>query len=66
MFEQIKIHKDFGIDHRLVVYEGDCLNLLKKIPSGTIQLAVTSPPYNLGKEYEKNFCSPNTWNSKQP
>lgn len=55
MFKQIEIHKDFDLDHRVVVYEGDCLNLLKKIPSGTIQLIVTSPPYNLGKEYEKKL-----------
>jgi len=55
MFEQIDIHKDFDLDHRIVVYEGDCLNLLKQIPSGTIQLIVTSPPYNLGKEYEKKL-----------
>ena len=32
--------------------EGDTLDKLKKIPSNSIQLIITSPPYNIGKEYE--------------
>lgn len=55
MFEQVEIHKNFDLNHRVVVHEGDCLKLLKTIPSGAIQLVVTSPPYNLGKEYEKRL-----------
>jgi len=35
------------------IFTGDCLDYLKKIPDGTIKLIITSPPYNLGKEYEK-------------
>ena len=31
------------------------MDLLKKIPDESIQLVVTSPPYNLGKEYEKKL-----------
>ena len=38
---------------RAIVYPGDCLELLKDIPSNSLQLVVTSPPYNIGKEYEK-------------
>ncbi|HYA43088.1 MAG TPA: site-specific DNA-methyltransferase [Syntrophobacteraceae bacterium] len=37
------------------VYHGDCLDLLKMIPDGFLQLVVTSPPYNIGKEYEKKL-----------
>ncbi len=55
MFEKIDIKKDFDSNHRVVVYEGDCLKLLATIPSESIQLVVTSPPYNLGKEYEKKL-----------
>ncbi|NLF95016.1 MAG: site-specific DNA-methyltransferase [Oligosphaeraceae bacterium] len=36
-----------------VLYPGDCLRLLQQIPDRSIQLVVTSPPYNIGKEYEK-------------
>ena len=46
---------EFGVDERLVLYTGDCLDLLASIPDGAIQLIVTSPPYNLGKEYEKRL-----------
>ncbi len=34
-------------------YRGDCLELLAQIPESSIQLIVTSPPYNIGKRYEK-------------
>lgn len=40
---------------RIVVYEGDCLELLKQIPDNSIKLIITSPPYNIGKEYEKKL-----------
>jgi adenine-specific DNA-methyltransferase len=36
-----------------VVFRGDCVDLLREIPDGAAQLIVTSPPYNIGKEYEK-------------
>lgn len=36
----------------LVLYEGDTLELLPKIPDELVSLVVTSPPYNLGKSYE--------------
>jgi adenine-specific DNA-methyltransferase len=53
MFENIKIASRFSPRERVVVFQGDCLELLREIPSGTIQLVVTSPPYNIGKEYEE-------------
>lgn len=30
---------------------GDCRKLIKNLESGSIRMAVTSPPYNLGKKY---------------
>lgn len=35
-----------------VVFNGDCLELLGKVPQGSVQLVITSPPYNIGKPYE--------------
>lgn len=32
---------------------GDCREVLKEIPSETVKLVVTSPPYNIGKPYGK-------------
>lgn len=37
------------------MYQGDCLDLLRTIPGETVRLIVTSPPYNLGKEYENRI-----------
>jgi modification methylase len=33
------------------VYLGDCIELMKQLPENSIDLIVTSPPYNAGKEY---------------
>jgi len=55
MFRNINISKKFSPTERVVIYSGDCLDLLKSIPDGVLQLIVTSPPYNLGKEYEKRL-----------
>lgn len=38
-----------------VVFQGDCMDLLSQIPDGQLQLVVTSPPYNIGKEYERRL-----------
>ena len=38
---------------RYALYKGDCRELLTRIPDGSIDLTFTSPPYNIGKEYEK-------------
>jgi adenine-specific DNA-methyltransferase len=32
---------------------GDCLDFLKTIPKNSAQLVITSPPYNIGKSYER-------------
>lgn len=51
----INIHSEFSAKARAVVFPGDCRDLLKKIPDNSIQLVVTSPPYNIGKEYEQRL-----------
>ncbi len=38
---------------KVLVYQEDVLDALKRIRSESVQLVVTSPPYNIGKEYEK-------------
>jgi len=55
MFEKYKIFDQFSLSRHIVVYPGDCLRLLRHIPDGSMQLIVTSPPYNIGKEYEKKL-----------
>lgn len=55
MFEKYKIARQFSLSQHIVLYPGDCLNLLKNIPDESMQLIVTSSPYNIGKEYEKRL-----------
>ena len=55
MFEKYSISTNFSVSEHIVVYPGDCLELLKTIPDDSMQLIVTSPPYNIGKEYEKKL-----------
>jgi DNA modification methylase len=43
----------FSEDCDIVLCHGDVLDFLKTIPSGKINLVVSSPPYNIGKIYEK-------------
>jgi adenine-specific DNA-methyltransferase len=55
MFVDRKLVENFSLSEHIVVYFGDCLDLLRTIPNDSIQLIVTSPPYNIGKEYEKRL-----------
>ena len=55
MFDKRKIQDSFSLKEDIVLYSGDCLELLKTIPDESLKLVVTSPPYNIGKEYEKRL-----------
>lgn len=35
------------------LHNGDCLEYMKKIPTSSIDLIITDPPYNLGKFMEE-------------
>ena len=50
-----KITSSFDPESEIVIYPGDVKNFLKTIPDETFQLIVTSPPYNIGKEYENKM-----------
>lgn len=55
MFDKRKIVERFALSEHIVAYPGDCLDLLKTIPDESLRLIVTSPPYNIGKEYERRL-----------
>lgn len=46
------IASHFREDAELVIFHGDAKDLLADIPDNSMQLIITSPPYNLGKNYE--------------
>ena len=36
----------------VLLYQGDCLEVMRRLRAGLVHLTVTSPPYNIGKVYE--------------
>ena len=53
MLNKYEIVNQFDAQERIVVEQNDTLTSLKKLPDNFFKLAVSSPPYNIGKEYEK-------------
>jgi DNA modification methylase len=47
------IHSDFDAESGIVLHHGEAHTFLQSLPSDLVQLVVTSPPYNLGKDYEE-------------
>ncbi len=37
----------------IAIYNIDCLDAMKLLPDDLVNLTITSPPYNIGKEYEE-------------
>lgn len=55
IFEIPKITGAFSEKHRIVLICDDTYNFLQTVPDETIKLIITSPPYNIGKEYENKI-----------
>src|SRR3989344_7247413 len=49
-----------GDNSRHVLIKGDCGEIIKKMPSGSVDLIITDPPYNKGLDYGK-FNDSKTW-----
>lgn len=52
MFKGPEISENFDSSAQVVLHCGDTLKFLETVPNDTAKLIITSPPYNLGKEYE--------------
>lgn len=50
---EIAVPSMYAPQNTVTLYCGDCLEFLRTIPDESVQLVVTSPPYNIGKEYEQ-------------
>ncbi len=48
-----EIASAFDPNAEAVIAKGDCLDALRDVPDDTAKLIITSPPYNIGKAYEK-------------
>lgn len=42
-------------DYQVNIKVSDNLSFMRSIPDSSIKLIVTSPPYNIGKKYEKGL-----------
>lgn len=49
-----------------VIAPGDCLETLRTLPSGCAKLIITSPPYNIGKAYERTTVLAHYLDSLRP
>lgn len=52
-FDSVFIEKTYHKDNIVTLHQGDSQTFLKTIPDEAIGLVVTSPPYNIGKSYER-------------
>jgi adenine-specific DNA-methyltransferase len=48
-----RIYPKYRANTELILYPGDVNGFLASLPDSTVDLIITSPPYNLGKEYER-------------
>jgi adenine-specific DNA-methyltransferase len=51
----LRLASSFTPDAEAILYPGDCLEFLGSLPNGLARLVVTSPPYNIGKRYERRM-----------
>lgn len=49
----MEIREEYSLENEISIFKGDCLDLLKSMPDESCDLIITSPPYCIGKEYEK-------------
>lgn len=56
LIREPEIHSDFHKDHKIVLHTGDIGKFIKTIPSKSIKLIISSPPYNIGKQYETEIA----------
>lgn len=55
-FPSQHIANKFSPDAKLVLYCGNAEDFLATIPTNSVSLVVTSPPYNIGKDYEQKVA----------
>lgn len=51
--DAIRISERFAPENDVTLYPGRAERLLSEIPERSVQLVITSPPYNIGKTYER-------------
>jgi adenine-specific DNA-methyltransferase len=49
----LRVAASWNSDVDAVLFNGDCEALMQSMPDASVHLIVSSPPYNIGKSYEK-------------
>ncbi|MGL5510112.1 MAG: DNA-methyltransferase [Microcoleaceae cyanobacterium] len=62
----LNIADHFTPDADIILHLGEALDYLKTLPDNIISLIITSPPYNIGKDYEKQVTLTDYLNSQKP
>ena len=52
-FDPPAIMSSYSADNVIMLHQGESQTFLQTIPDHTVSLVVTSPPYNIGKSYER-------------
>lgn len=52
---RFRVRARYDKKNDVTLFTGDCLGWLKRLPDASVQLVLTSPPYNVGKSYEKRI-----------
>lgn len=50
---KFRISSKYSNNSDVILFHGDRLDLMHQLPDKSVKLVITSPPYNIGKEYEK-------------
>lgn len=61
-----KICSEYAEDRYIVLHEGDTYHFLKTLPKNRVKLIISSPPYNLGKQYETRVELQSYLRSQEP
>ena len=63
---QVTVSDTYDATADVVLFNGGCDDLLKNISSNSVDLVITSPPYNIGKKYEKKTSLQSYLKSLEP
>lgn len=53
LLEKLSVSYCYDVGSKIVLLHGDTKDKLRLLPDNSMKLIISSPPYNLGKEYEK-------------
>jgi len=51
----MKIYNNYNDNAKIILHYGDSNKFLRTIPDNSVRLIISSPPYNIGKEYERRI-----------